>query len=316
MKCTRPTKFQSDGVLVRCGQCMPCRITRRTEWVTKLVLEARTWNNNVVFVTLTYSPKNLPNTQWFPSGEIIKKHAQDFMKRFRYNYQYEHGETEIRYFLVGEYGDKSSRAHYHAIIYNVDAFKAEEHVKKAWTLGLTQTQPLKGNEALTYVCGYTIKKMTNIKDFPDGQTPEFILQSRKPALGAYALDSIAQKLKKRGLIVTTHLTGLEKWHLYNDGHLNNEPEFNGWFKIGQKNYCLDRHLMCKLGEILLPKYDNLAQSIDTRYLLTPKKFKVKKDIMHDMSKFGHFKNMMDGTLYETQKKADKVSRQYKDRKKI
>ena len=118
MTCLRPTQFQNNGYFVSCGQCMPCRINRRTEWQTKLMLEWKTFPD-AVFVTLTYAPEYLPHGDFFKGGNLDKEHLQKFLKRFRFNYQSAYGRTMIRHFAVGEYGDKSQRAHYHLILFNV-----------------------------------------------------------------------------------------------------------------------------------------------------------------------------------------------------
>lgn len=45
---------------------------------------------------------------------LLKADFQNFMKRLRKNTGY----AKIRYYAVGEYGEKNSRPHYHAIIFN------------------------------------------------------------------------------------------------------------------------------------------------------------------------------------------------------
>ena len=142
MKCTRPTKFETtNGIYVNCGQCISCRINRRTEWYTKLMLEWQTWGEGC-FTTLTYNQEELPESTHFKGGSLQKKDLQDFLKRFRKYYQETYGYRKLRYFAVGEYGDKSKRAHYHILMFNVDSVYAEQIINKAWTKGHTQTDLL------------------------------------------------------------------------------------------------------------------------------------------------------------------------------
>ncbi|WNK12699.1 MAG: replication initiator protein [Microvirus sp.] len=62
------------------------------------------------FITLTYAPEFLP-----AGGTLVKEHFQLFMKRFRKAVS-----VPLRYFHCGEYGEKLSRPHYHAIIFGYD----------------------------------------------------------------------------------------------------------------------------------------------------------------------------------------------------
>ncbi len=93
-------------MLNACGQCMPCRITRKREWETRLNLEWQTWKMGA-FVTLTYKPEELPEAEKFKNGNLKKKDLQDFMKRFRRSYERKYGKRKIRYFGVGEYGERT-----------------------------------------------------------------------------------------------------------------------------------------------------------------------------------------------------------------
>lgn len=311
MKCTRPTQFQPNGQYLSCGQCMPCRITRRLEWQTKLTLEYLHTKKGA-FITLTYAPEHLPNSEYYSAGELQKKHLQDFIKRFRRNYQYKYGEREIRFFGVGEYGDKSERAHYHAILFNVDPLASEEIVQKSWKLGHSMTAEIKP-ERIKYIVGYTIKKMTNLETTDGTKQPEFSLMSRRPALGSYSLDAFAKHLTKRGLASDAQLTQLQKYHL-TDLEYTDHDKFNGWFKHNGQNLKLDRGMLEQLGKIQLKYYDNLAESIDSTHQLLPKKYRAHLNRLHDDSKLGKMKEFLTGERYETQKKADKIKRQYNSKR--
>lgn len=99
-----------DGkITVRCGQCIECRLRRSAAWATRCVHESSLYARNC-FITLTYSPEHIPH-----GGTLVLKHYQDFMKRLRKRM----GEG-IRFFHCGEYGEKTQRPHYHAILFNMD----------------------------------------------------------------------------------------------------------------------------------------------------------------------------------------------------
>lgn len=70
------------------------------------------------FITLTYSPENLPKY-----GNLEKSDFQKFMKRFREWLAREAKKgkktpPDIKYFYCGEYGDENGRPHFHAIIFD------------------------------------------------------------------------------------------------------------------------------------------------------------------------------------------------------
>lgn len=92
-----------------CGQCIWCRLNRSRLWAIRCMHEASLWEKNC-YITLTYDDKNLPS-----HGSLVKKDFQDFMKRLRKEFG-----DGIRYFQCGEYGEKNSRPHYHALLFNFD----------------------------------------------------------------------------------------------------------------------------------------------------------------------------------------------------
>lgn len=59
------------------------------------------------FITLTYADAFLP-----PGGGLVLKDLQDFWKRLRKRY------SGVRYFAVGEYGERFRRPHYHILAFN------------------------------------------------------------------------------------------------------------------------------------------------------------------------------------------------------
>lgn len=95
-------------VYSKCGRCEQCMNEKANNWVIRNYYESQN-TKKAAFITLTYAdnPKIL-----------IKKHLQDFFKRFRRHLEYHYNIKNIRYFGCGEYGTLRGRPHYHAIIYN------------------------------------------------------------------------------------------------------------------------------------------------------------------------------------------------------
>lgn len=164
---------------------MPCRINKKRKWTGRLLMEAAQHKHSS-FITLTY--KDDPGRDLIPSDLTL------FWKRLR------HKVPNLRYFAVGEYGEKRGRPHYHAVLFGyqtkwVFGPKGEYYdplITKEWGLGNTQSGEFNSSRA-SYMAGYVTKKMTT----PDarglnGRTPEFFRCSREPPIGAAYLLRILQ----------------------------------------------------------------------------------------------------------------------------
>lgn len=115
---SRKNGYVDQALTVPCGQCLGCRIDRSREWALRCVHESRFHKQNS-FITLTYDDEHLPI-----DGSLDKTHLQKFFKRLRKKL------GQFRYFSCGEYGDTSSRPHYHAIIFGVDFSEDRQQVSK------------------------------------------------------------------------------------------------------------------------------------------------------------------------------------------
>jgi hypothetical protein len=135
------------------------------------------------WVTLTYADDTLPE-----GWNLEPKLFRAFLNRLRNYYP----PKSIRYFGVGEYGDKSTRPHYHAILYGVSPLDSHI-VEKCWhrdgvPLGFIQCAEV--SPALcSYTCGYVDKKIVK-RDDPRtrNRVPEFQRQSNRPGIGRDAID--------------------------------------------------------------------------------------------------------------------------------
>lgn len=186
-----------------CGKCPPCRVNHRRKWTSRILLETLA-SEEAAFITLTYSDEHLPE-----GGELQPDHLSKFIRAVRDKIRGTQ-EKEIRYFGVGEYGDKFGRCHYHAIIWNYKPHFTYDPkstrwydpiIETAWGRGGTVTEDLMLSQNLTrrceYVAGYVLKKMRNPQDkFPYKQ-PEFARMSRRPAVGTPAVLKMADTLWTR-----------------------------------------------------------------------------------------------------------------------
>lgn len=190
------------GAAYGCGQCMPCRVNSRRVWTHRIMLEVTQHPVNS-FWTLTYSDENMPRTK--DNLETLNaEHLTTFIKRLRHH----HLPEKLRYFNVGEYGEKSGRPHYHAALFNFptcergltrvnrrgDCCRICDGVREIWGKGLVHSGNLEASSA-SYICGYITKKLTRRGDGRlNGRDPEFARMSLRPGIGASFIPEAASAL--------------------------------------------------------------------------------------------------------------------------
>jgi len=152
------------------------------------------------FVTLTYSDEFGP-----VSNSLNARHAQLWLKRLRKFM----GTEDLRYFLVGEYGDETARPHFHVALFGYPsclngrtnhrrAFCCEvcQRIKETWGRGGIDSREL-APELMQYIVGYVCKKMTKKDDARlAGRQPEFARMSTHPGIGAPAMSVVASELTR------------------------------------------------------------------------------------------------------------------------
>lgn len=185
MLCKKPFLPAGATLPVPCGQCMPCRIKHRKLWTSRLILESMV-HSKQCFVTLTYADANLP-----PGGNLVPADAVLWLKRLRKAVF----PAKLRYYLVGEYGEKTWRPHYHALLFGLPFSVASENLlRKTWTAGFVSLGEV-NPATIKYTVGYVVKKMTRLGDSRlDGRVPEFGRMSRMPGIGHGAAMQLVRSL--------------------------------------------------------------------------------------------------------------------------
>lgn len=208
MRCLYPQQRWFDGNLVKypCGRCEACLRNRRNEKALRGYLESLSHDNSV-FLTLTYSDELLPlNRQGVPT--LYRLDFDSFLKRIRGYY-----DTDIRFLGCGEYSS-IGRPHYHLCLFGLcvdDFIRRTAHYRKnssgyiledyqAWPYGGCQISPFDIKTSF-YISKYLIKSSKSKADYEALDIePEFISQSRRPALGKrYCLEH-RERLLKDGFI--------------------------------------------------------------------------------------------------------------------
>lgn len=164
-------KLDKTSIPVPCGKCPVCVKRRVSAWSFRLMEEDKKATSSH-FVTLTYDPMKIPITRnGFTS--LCKSDVQKFLKRLRKS-EVGNSKSEIKYYLVGEYGGKTHRPHYHALLFNVSKLS---HIEKCWQQGAIHYGSVSGASV-----GYTLKYMSKRKMIPmhrnDDRLQEFALMSK------------------------------------------------------------------------------------------------------------------------------------------
>lgn len=225
-----PGSFQA---LVPCGHCMGCRLDHARVWADRMLLELKDNDYKAIFVTLTYNNQSLPRA-WHIGYNLLPgdsdesylydddgcvaaaagapatlsvRDTQLFMKRLRKAFP----DRRIRYFLAGEYGPKTNRPHYHAIIFGLTLadFKdccvldfnnlgqpryKSKSFQNIWGNGFCVLAPVNWNTC-SYVSRYTMKKIYKSENscaYAPDQIPPFCTMSRRPGIGLLHADDLLQ----------------------------------------------------------------------------------------------------------------------------
>ena len=117
---SRKNAYIDRPAQVPCGQCIGCRLDKMADWSTRMSNEAQ-FHHSTAFITLTYNNLSLP-----PGGSLSKSDISLFLKRYRKQIE----PIKFRYYLCGEYGAKTKRAHYHMIVFGHD-FEDKIHLKNS-----------------------------------------------------------------------------------------------------------------------------------------------------------------------------------------
>lgn len=148
---------------VPCGKCYECRMNRGAGWAFRLMQEEKQHSFSS-FVTLTYDDSTLPIADCGRST-LVKSDVQKFFKRVR-----KRTLNKIKYYACGEYGPRSFRPHYHAIVFSAGT----KALVESWDYGHVRIDPV-NPATIAYVTGYCNKPQIR---FSDDRLHEFSLMSK------------------------------------------------------------------------------------------------------------------------------------------
>uniref|UniRef100_A0AAU8AX18 Replication initiator protein n=2 Tax=unclassified Microvirus TaxID=338099 RepID=A0AAU8AX18_9VIRU len=202
-----PYHENRELIQIPCGKCIGCRLDYSREWANRCMLELG-YHESSYFVTLTYDDVHVPISYYadketgeaLPAMTLRKRDYQLFMKRLRKRFSDQH----IRFYACGEYGGKTHRPHYHAILFGLklddlvlyksslrgDRYYNSASFNSCWQDhdGLQIGHCVIGEvtwNSCAYVARYVTKKLNGsmsgvYKEF--NIEPEFVLMSRRPGI--------------------------------------------------------------------------------------------------------------------------------------
>lgn len=167
-----PTQVGFSFLQLPCGQCIGCRLEKSRQWAIRCLHESSLKERNS-FVTLTYDDEHLS------SMSLVYRDFQLFMKRLR------KAVGEVRFYMCGEYGEKHSRPHFHALLFGID-FADKVYFKKLdsgstiytskqlsslWPHGYASVGRV-NFESAAYVARYVMKKVSDGNDLHEILDPD------------------------------------------------------------------------------------------------------------------------------------------------
>lgn len=213
---------------VPCGHCIGCRLDYSRAWADRMMLELETAERGL-FITLTYNNESAHWTQFYMDdtpmyATLEKRDCQLFMKRLRKKFE----GRRIRFYLAGEYGDKTLRPHYHAILFGLglcdipdllphgrnelgQQYYTSALLSETWSYGFVLVSDVSW-KTCAYVARYVTKKLNgpaSIEYSARNVFPEFSLMSRKPGIGREYLDKHPECLDFASINLSTPEGGLK-----------------------------------------------------------------------------------------------------------
>lgn len=177
--------FKDRPVDLPCGRCIGCRLERARQWAVRCMHEASLYDANC-FLTLTYSPENVPDKGSLRPEDMVK-----FLKRLRAKF------GKVRFFQCGEYGENFQRPHHHVLLFGFEfpdrvvhsvrdgmtLYRSAE-LEKLWPFGFCTIGAVTF-ESAGYVARYSMKKVTGpgADAHYRGRVPEYLTMSRRPGIG-------------------------------------------------------------------------------------------------------------------------------------
>ncbi len=172
------------------------------------------YHQSSIFLTITYDDDHIPENQ-----SLKKSDLQNFFKRLRKWYY----PQRLKYYATGEYGEKTHRPHYHAIIFGLNPLDlnlyiatynkgkpiwASQEIEKIWPCG-NNTVGSVTYQSARYVADYT-NKSDKTEDFYPRINP---FNTMSQGIGKqWAIDNEDQIIQDMNIHINGHSVGIPKYY--------------------------------------------------------------------------------------------------------
>lgn len=137
---------------IPCGRCKGCRLAKARSWAIRCVHESKMHAENH-FSTVTYDDEH-------HTRSLHYRDVQLWLKRLR------KARGPFRYFICGEYGTRTQRPHYHALLFGLHLHDRKQYSETLWTSEQLNRTWGKGNilsgqltyQSAAYCAKYILKK--------------------------------------------------------------------------------------------------------------------------------------------------------------
>lgn len=174
-----------------CGACPECLSKRANHIVLRDLYESKEHSDNCM-VTLTYDSflrdvnGNIVYDKYGrplenpvdPDRKVCKRHIQLFIKRLR-KWWSTVSDTKIKYRVCAEYGSKTHRAHYHAILFGVrfndlhyykkskrgNIIYMSERLSSLWSYGICTVDSISIRSSIARYCSKYVSKQRSSETF-------------------------------------------------------------------------------------------------------------------------------------------------------
>lgn len=185
----------ANGVRAACRHCWQCKRRRCDDWLGRCIAEGKT-ALGVTVVTLTYGRDHL-----YDSADHLQAAVLTYEDVQKYLRSYRDAGYRLRYFVVGEYGSRKQRAHWHVIVFWQNKVPVREHEVDFidtghWDHGWSYWKPCLPDNmaaAITYATKYISKELT------EDDVQAHMGLSRMPPLGDAYFKRLAREYCKQRL---------------------------------------------------------------------------------------------------------------------
>lgn len=213
--CIAPVAVDVRGLAVEiaCRKCWQCQANLTKDWVGRCIAESKAAVATTV-VSLTYGASDrigdIPNDE--AATTLRYRDVQHWLKRLRKGVTKNGVTTQfpLRYFAIGEYGERKGRSHWHVICFwqkNVPNYmhRVRNFSDPFWTKGYAFWDGDFSEKAVYYACKYlqkgaSLESMAHMSKYPPlGQkyfadlAKNYARQGILPKNGLYSFPEVREK---------------------------------------------------------------------------------------------------------------------------